>query len=247
MHVIAVVNNKGGAGKTTTVLNLANAFADMGLRVLAIDNDGQANLTRGLGWTRLAGGEESVPTMAHFYRALFSLDEVVSNFKETLYVAPANQDLDAASMEMSLPGKVMRVMRLSTHLRRLADSYDVCLIDCPPNVGNLTYAALVAATHVLIPTQAEEWSIAGVRRIVDLLHELADDVQADVLGTIATQTTDTRRHHEGLRNLRQMNVPFLGAIPQRKGIQAEWQIASYYKSIAEDIAGSLNLKAQVTA
>ena len=163
MRTIAVLNQKGGVGKTTTVANVAAALALNGQRVLVMDLDPQAHLTIHLGADRDAGGGA--------YDVLVRdvpLDEAVREVRPNLWLLGANIDLVGAESE--LVSVVGREIILREALEAVREQFDYVLIDCPPSLGLLTLNALVASDTVLIPIQAEYYALEGLGH---LLHTIA--------------------------------------------------------------------------
>lgn len=165
--VIAVANQKGGVGKTTTTANLGAALARRGLRVLLIDLDPQGNLTSAVGISKAT--EHTVAEALLDYRAPMPTLKV-ENGAGQLDVAPAT--LALASAEAALMNKLGREQRLRDQLARQALGYDVVLIDTPPSLGLLTINALVAADAVLIPTEARFFSLQGLKMIEESIEEV---------------------------------------------------------------------------
>jgi len=168
--VIAVANQKGGVGKTTTAVNLAACLASMELKVLLFDLDPQANATSGVGLEKLEGGSA--------YRVLLGEGSLVDKIKPTAYerleMVPSEVDLCAADLQMS---------RLENHLLRVKEAlqpvlaserFDVVLIDCPPSLGLLTLNAFVASHSLLIPLQCEYYALEGI----SMLHRMLDQLRA---------------------------------------------------------------------
>ena len=170
MKVVAVANQKGGVGKTTTAMNLSAALALRGQRVLLIDLDPQANTTSGLGLD--VDGEGTV------YPALLGhanvRDKIVPSGRENLSVIPSHMDL--AGVEIELARGDDHLVRLRTHLQGLKpnDLFDFCLLDTPPSLGVLMTSALAAADEILIPLQCEYYSMEGLAKIIGVCEQLRE-------------------------------------------------------------------------
>jgi chromosome partitioning protein len=164
--VVALANQKGGVGKTTTALNLAAALAEGGLRTLLIDLDPQANATTGLGM-------EPRPD-ASIYNVLVDslpLQEATAKSRVPgLSVAMSHIDLSAAELE--LVSVLAREYVLKRALERSTLEYDIAVIDCPPSLGLLTLNALVAASEVVIPVQCEFYALAGLAKLLDTVSRI---------------------------------------------------------------------------
>jgi chromosome partitioning protein len=169
-QVIAVANQKGGVGKTTTTVNLAACLATLGQRVLLIDLDPQANATSGLGLEK-AEGESA-------YRALLGDEPLAARIKPTAY-----DRLELLPSELDMCGADVELPRVENHLRRLAfaleplrreDARDLILVDCPPSLGILTLNAFAAADYLLVPLQCEYYALEGITMLTRLLNRLRD-------------------------------------------------------------------------
>jgi chromosome partitioning protein len=165
--VIAVANQKGGVGKTTTTANLGAALARQGRRVLLVDMDPQGNLTSAVGISK-ATELTIAESLLDFGAPLPMLK--VENGTGQLDVSPAT--LSLASAEAALMNKLGREQRLRDQLARHAAGYDAVLIDTPPSLGLLTINALVAADRVLIPTEARFFSLQGLQMIEESIEEV---------------------------------------------------------------------------
>ena len=167
-RIVTMCNQKGGVGKTTTSINLGAAVAEYGRRVLAIDFDPQGALSAGLG---VDNHDATTIYDLLLNPRLDPKDAIQHTSVEGLDVIPANIDLSAA--EVHLVNEVAREQILARVLRRVADDYDLILIDCQPSLGLLTVNALTAAHGVLIPLESEFFALRGVA----LLKETIDKVQ----------------------------------------------------------------------
>src|SRR5687767_6024393 len=166
-RIIAVANQKGGVGKTTTAVNLAATIASWGKRVLLVDADPQGNATSGAGVQR-----------GSFRRGLYHslvLDEPISSITlasvvPSLDVVPSNKDL--AGAEIELVEVEQREFRLKRALATVEPNYDYLIIDCPPSLGLLTLNALTAAKSLVVPIQCEYYALEGVTELFDTLARI---------------------------------------------------------------------------
>jgi chromosome partitioning protein len=175
MRTIAIVNQKGGVGKTTTAVNLGASLAILGSRVLLIDIDPQGNTTSGLGIDK-----RSITT--DVYAVLLAdasaSSAIMASGVEFLDVIPAT--LALAGAEIELVSALSRETRLRRALAPLAGRYDYILIDCPPSLGLLTLNALTAATEVLIPVQAEYYALEGLSALTTIVGRIREALNPDL-------------------------------------------------------------------
>ncbi len=189
-QVIAVVNQKGGVGKTTTSVNLGAYLAALGKFVLLVDLDPQANATSGLGIDRKTL-EKGV------YEALMGdapMRDVICNTKHECYrVAPANVSLAGASVELvNMEG---REYRLRDIIDEVKNGFDYVIIDCPPSLGLLTINALAAADKVLIPVQAEYYALEGLGQLLETVDLVKENLNSNlqILGAVLTMFDQRNR------------------------------------------------------
>lgn len=204
-RIIAVVNQKGGVGKTTTAVTLAHCFADMGKRVLLVDCDPQGNATSGFGLD-----PRSLPQS--LYHVLVHNADPKAVAQKTEYpkldVLPSNVDLAGASVELvEVEG---REHLLETKLQAVADDYDYILIDCPPAVGVLTINGMVAAEEILIPVQTEYYALEGLSQLLRTIELVQEHLKPrlDVLGAVLTMYDSRNRLSESVVDDMHQHFPY---------------------------------------
>ena len=250
MRIVAIVNQKGGCGKTTTAINTAAAFAELGKRVLLVDFDPQAHATIGLGC-------DSDSLDKTIYEVLTRPNTPLSNVVRPtgvagLSLAPCSVLL--ASAELELIGRPGKELLLARALQSVRDSYDLCVIDCPPSLGVLTLNALVTGTDIIVPVQMHYYALEGLRRLLETVrimqqrfHPYAVENIGVLLTFIEERTTFCRQIQQQMRevfgklvfntvihrNIRLAEAPSAGEsvltyAPQSKG-------AADYRSLAAEI------------
>jgi len=183
--IIAVANQKGGVGKTTTAVNVAACLAALGKRVLLFDLDPQANATSGVGLDKVEG--------ASAYRPLLGEGNLLDKIKPTAYerleVIPSEVDLCAADLELARTEN--HLLAVATSLKPVVDSgrFDIVLIDCPPSLGVLTLNAFTASHGLLVPLQCEYYALEGISMMNRVLGQLRDagvNPGLDIFGVVMT-------------------------------------------------------------
>jgi len=187
-RVMAVANQKGGVGKTTTTVNLGAALAELGYRVLVIDLDPQGNATTGLGIER-RNFEHSMYDVIMREQPLE--DCIESTSVKNLFVAPATLDLSGVDIE--LVAAFNRESRLKRAIEPILDDFDFVMIDCPPSLGLITINALTAAREVLVPIQCEYYALEGLTQLRSTLQLVSSNLNPELeLSTIVLTMYDSR-------------------------------------------------------
>ena len=249
-RVIAVANQKGGVGKTTTAVNLGACLAELGYRTLVIDLDPQGNASTGLGLD-ISNLENTMYDV--LLRDLPLEDCVEGSSVRNLFVAPAN--LDLAGAEIELVPTFSREHRLRMAIDSIRADYDYILIDCPPSLGLLTVNAFTAASEVMVPIQCEFYALEGLRQLstnVELVRKSLNPaleisalvlVMYDARTNLAEQVAAEVRNHFGDRVCRQViprtvrlseapsfGQPIISFDPTSRGAIA-------YRDLAKEVSG----------
>lgn len=226
--VIAITNQKGGVGKTTTAINLGASLAANDMGVLLIDSDPQGNSTTGL-------GIEKAPDRSTFYDALLNgvplAQTIVKTECDGLSIVPADKNLVAANLDLvDLEG---REFKLSQAVASIRSQFDYILIDCPPALDLLTLNALLAADSVLIPIQCEFFALEGISQLMDTIDRMRQsfshplDIEGIMLTMFDDRTNLTRQVADDLKEF--FNDSVLGTVIPRSIRLAE--APSYGKPI----------------
>jgi chromosome partitioning protein len=183
-RVTAIVNQKGGVGKTTTAVSLASALCQLGRRTLLVDADPQANATRALG----IEADAERPSTYDALTGLAAFDEIRVSFDSLPLLSIVPSDRDLVGIEIELVDQPQREYRLRSFLEGLEGRFDHVLIDCPPSLGLITVNALVAADAVLIPVQAEFLALEGISQVMDTVERIRQSLnpRLDVAGIAIT-------------------------------------------------------------
>lgn len=229
MDTIALLNQKGGVGKTMITINLGAALAELGYRALLVDLDPQGHLTEACSLP-----ESTEPATLANALLLDSgnltaehVDALIAPWRERVDVIPTN--LDAFTLERQLyraRGPEYRFLRV-IELLAASGRYDVCLIDCPPSLGVLTDNALVAAEQLLIPVQSEDSTMRALRLLLEQVTAVKSELRTEVeIAGMVVNLYDSRRGHivtSTLESLKQMPLEILAVINDRAAIREAWR------------------------
>ena len=186
--IFSFFNQKGGVGKTTSVINIATVIAGFGKKVLLIDLDSQGNATSGVGIEK----NENESTA---YQLLVENSDPMESIKKTaienLWIIPSNAHL--AGAEMHLIGQEKREFILREQLKKIADEYDYILLDCPPSLGLISINALTSSSYIIIPLQCEYYALEGLGQLLNTYQLVKKNLSADLeLGGVILTMADIR-------------------------------------------------------
>jgi len=248
--VISICNQKGGTGKTTTVVNLSAALAELDKKILIIDVDPQGNATSGIGVNK---NELENSVYDILLQKCSASDAIISDIYPNLDIVPCNINLTGAEIE--LVGALSRENRLKKAIESLRDKYDYVFIDSPPSLGLLTLNALVASDTIIVPIQCEFYALEGVSQLMNTLDLIKDGLNPElsIEGVLLTMadfrtnlTTEVINEIQGYfkdkvyetiipRNIRLSEAPSHGKPITRYAIHSIG--AQRYRELAQEVLG----------
>lgn len=210
MDKIAIINLKGGVGKSVTTINLAAEFSARGLGVLVVDLDKQANVTKF--YNAL---DYDKPSTADLLTCKESIEEAVAfTCTKGVDLVPANMRLLLANKQVLLDSTEPQQIRLRDALEAVMDNYDICLMDCPPDLDMGSINALCAADWVIIPVDCDEWATDGLREVLDQMDKLRMyyNPRLKLMGVLLTKYNRTNAEKQVVKDVSELGVPVMGAM-----------------------------------
>lgn len=251
MYTLAVINQKGGVGKTAVTKNLGGALAEAGYRVLLMDLDPQGHLTEACGVPEATAPATLATVLLKDDVGADDVGALITPWRERIDLIPTN--IDAFLLERKLYHsrvpelRLVRVMELLDGL----DTYDVCLIDCPPSLGVLTDNALVAAGQALVPVQSEDSALRALRLLLEQVNTMRRELRVDVeLVGMVVNLYDRRRGQivtSTLEALEQMPLPILTVIKDLATVREAWRAGIPVVDYAPDSASAQTFRALAKA
>jgi len=257
--IIAIANQKGGVGKTTTAVNLSSCLAYRGKRVLLIDNDPQGNTTSGLGVDKDSIRKSTYDIIINSE----SIKEVmISTVMDNLMLCPSNVNL--AGAEVELVSMISRETRMKMALQEVKEEFDFIIIDCPPSLGLLTLNSLTAADTILVPIQCEYYALEGLSQLMNTVKLVQKHLnpRLDVEGVVLTMfdartnlsiqvVEDVKKHFKNKvyrtvipRNVRLSEAPSFGLPiimydPKSKGSECYMELAEEVIEYSEEVGRAI--------
>ncbi|MFH0791315.1 MAG: AAA family ATPase, partial [Candidatus Omnitrophota bacterium] len=187
MRIIAIANQKGGCGKTTTAINLAACLSANDQKVLLIDLDPQSHATLGL---NIQHDLSIYNVLSKLTNKKAKIEDIIQNIGKNFDIAPSSIVL--STLEQELAGEISRESVVCETLKHFKNDYDYILIDCPPNLGILTINAIRAAEEIIVPVEASRFSLEGLSQLVDIINLIKDKLNHNVNYYVLVTNFDSR-------------------------------------------------------